>query len=266
VPRDRDHPGPRSPTGGVWSGIIKDVNDELAAVADFGPEQPQRFLSAWFGPPSRDAPQWVANGLPLALVEWHRQVARWDSTVTQQNRVPFERRMDGDMLLVGIENQEVWLWGVPDDGDNPMVWERENTPGADWTETGEHLDEFLWHFTLVEATLNRYYLMAFEATPADHNRFTRGWINLGVKPWRWPGPNEVVWTRDGLIAWTVVNDRPGATVTAASHYAIVVGARSYDDLVHADNAGIDWAWDSRTQRWWPDSWPSGHARATPSVL
>jgi hypothetical protein len=43
----------------------------------------------------------------------------------------------------------VWLWGVRGDGDNPVVWERENETGVEWTETGEHLDEFLWHFTLV---------------------------------------------------------------------------------------------------------------------
>jgi hypothetical protein len=93
------------------------MSNELPEVVDFGPDQPQRFLTAWFGPPVRDAPQWAANGLPRALVDWHRQVARWDSPVVQQNEVPFERTMDGDVLLVGIENQRIWLWGVRDDSD-----------------------------------------------------------------------------------------------------------------------------------------------------
>jgi len=44
--------------------------------------------------------------------------------------------MDGGALLVGIENQGVWLWAVRDDSDNPMVWERENESGQPWTETG----------------------------------------------------------------------------------------------------------------------------------
>ena len=39
------------------------------------------------------------------------------------------------MLLAGVENQAVWLWGVPDGGSNPLVWERENEPGAGWTRT-----------------------------------------------------------------------------------------------------------------------------------
>src|SRR5215469_8066460 len=144
------------------------VIDEVGAAAVFGPDQPERFLTAWFGPPARDAPHWVPNGLPLPLVDWHRQVARWDSPVMRQNEVPFQRTMDGDVLLVGIETQHVWLWGVRDDGDNPMVWERANDPGADWTEIGEHLDEFLWHFTLVEAAFSRYGLMANDVTSAGH--------------------------------------------------------------------------------------------------
>ena len=49
----------------------------------------------------------------------------------RQNRVPTRREMDGDMLLVGVETQAVWLWGVRDGADNPLVWERYNEPGAE---------------------------------------------------------------------------------------------------------------------------------------
>jgi len=51
----------------------------------------------------------------------------------RQNRVPARRQMDGDKLLVGVEAQAVWLWGVQDGGGNPLIWERENYPGAAWT-------------------------------------------------------------------------------------------------------------------------------------
>ena len=221
--------------------------DEVTEAAVFGPDQPQRFLTAWYGPPLRDAPQWVANGLPQALVDWHRQVARWDS-VMRQNQVPFQRTMDEDVLLVGIENEHVWLWGVRDDGDNPMVWERRNDPGTDWTRTGEHLDEFLWHFILVEALSSHYMLQVHDVTWADVERFTRDWTELDVKPWRWPGQNAAFWARDRLLAWTMVNQRPEEPVTAVSPYSIVVGARSNDDLALADDAGILWSWDSRTER------------------
>jgi hypothetical protein len=157
----------------------------------------------------------------------------------RQNRVPTRREMDGDMLLVGVETQAVWLWGVLDEGGgNPLVWERENNPGARWTQTGEHLDEFLWHFTLVEAVFGgRFGLGSNDVRPAGLARFTRDWTALHVKPWRWPGPDQGLWTRDGLLAWTMANDRPGSPVTDASTYSVFAGARSNQDLIHVDDAG-----------------------------
>jgi len=214
----------------------------------FGADQPQRFLTAWLGPPSRHVPESAASDLPAALARWHRQAARWDPPVMRQNRVPASREMDDGMLLAGVENQAVWLWGVPDGGSNPLVWERENEPGADWTRTGERLDEFLWHFTLVEAVFGaRFGLGAKHVSPARLARFTTAWTALHLKPWRWPGPDQALWTRDGLLAWTMVNDQPDAPVTDASTYSIFAGARSNQDLIHLDNAGIAWDWDSRNE-------------------
>jgi hypothetical protein len=214
----------------------------------FGPEQPQRFLTAWLGPPSRDAPASAASDLPAALARWHRQAGRWDVPVMRQNRVPARRQMDGDMLLVGVENQAVWLWGVMDGGGNPLVWERENEPGTGWTETGERLDEFLWHFTLIEAVFGgRFGLGANDVSPADHARFTSARTALHIRPWRWPGPDQALWTWDRLLAWTMVNDQPDAPVTDASTYSIFVGARSNQDLIRLDDAGIAWDADSRNE-------------------
>jgi hypothetical protein len=202
----------------------------------FGPDQPQRFLTAWFGPPSRDALKPASTDLPAALTAWHRQVSRWDTPVMRQNRAPARREMDGDMLLVGVETQAVWLWGVRDGDDNPLVWERYNEPGAGWTQTHEHLDEFLWHFTLVETAIvgGRYGLGANDVNSIDLARFTGAWTALNVKPWRWPGPNQTLWTWDGLLAWTMVNDRPDSPVTGASTYSIFVGARSNQDLIRIE--------------------------------
>jgi hypothetical protein len=166
----------------------------------------------------------------------------------RQNRVPARREMDGDMLLAGVENQAVWLWGVPDSGGNPLVWERENQPGAGWTETGERLDEFLWHFTLIEAVSGgRFGLAADDVSPAALTRLTSAWTALPVKPRRWPGPDQALWTCDGLLAWTTVNDRPDSPVTDASTYSILAGARSNQDLIHVDDAGIAWDWDPRNE-------------------
>jgi hypothetical protein len=224
------------------------VSDDLRLAVTFGADQPQRFLTAWLGPPPRDMPGSAASDLPAALAHWHRQAARWDPPVMRQNRVPASRQADGDMLLVGVEAQAVWLWGVQGNDGNPLVWERENQPGAGWTQTGERLDEFLWHFTLIEAVFGgRFGFAASDVSPAQLARFTNAWTALPVKPWRWPGPEHALWTRDGLLAWTMVNGRPESPVTDSSTYSILVGARSIQDLIQADDAGIAWDWDSRNE-------------------
>ncbi len=94
-----------------------------------------------------------------------------------------------------------------------------------------------------------YGLAAIDVTSTGYRWFTRAWAALDIKPWRWPGPDAALWTRDGLIAWTMVNDRPGAPVTDASRYNTLVGARSNEDLVHVDDTGIAWNWDSRNERY-----------------
>lgn len=108
--------------------MITGTGDDLRLAVIFGPDQPQRFLTAWLGPRSRDAPEPAASDLPTALAHWHRQAGRWDPPVMRHNQVPAGRQMDGDMLLVGIENQALCLWGVPDSGDNPLVCERKTSP------------------------------------------------------------------------------------------------------------------------------------------
>jgi hypothetical protein len=228
--------------------MIADVGDDLRLAVTFGADQPQRFLTAWLRPPSRDAPEPASLDLPAALAQWHQQAARWDYPVMRQNRVPARREMDGDMLLVGVENQGVWLWGVPDGGSNPLVWERENTPEAGWTQTAERLDEFLWHFTLAEAVSGgRAGLGANDVNPASLARFTGTWTALHAKPWRWPGPDQALWTRDGMLAWTMAHARPDSPVTDASTYSIFVAARSHQDLIPINDAGIAWDQDSRNE-------------------
>lgn len=157
--------------------------------------------------------------------------------------------MDGDLLLVGIEAQAVWLWGVRDAEDGPLVFERENAPDAQWTDTGEHLAEFLWHFTLVEAVLAcRSGLGVYDVDRERFRNFLTPWSRIPVRPWRWPGPEHAMWHRDGLLAWTAVNDRPDSEVTERSTYSIFVGGRGARDLVQVSDTGIDWDWDSLNDR------------------
>src|SRR5687767_5370387 len=164
-------------------------------------------LAAWIGPPRGSIQKLqTLDALPGALVRWHEQVSAWGySAVVHQNEVPAECRMDGDVLLVGIENQAFWVWGVREPSeDNPWVVERENDERAEWTDVDERLDEFLWHFTLIEAVMGAPHgCWAMGVGWQQLARFTKGWTAVDVKGWRWPAQQQSFWTRYGLLAWTM---------------------------------------------------------------
>lgn len=228
----------------------RQMRDELITAVAFGADQPRRLLTAWLGAPRPDAAANVERPsvtLPRPLVRWHEDVAPWGyASVMQQNRVPDARELDGDVLLAGIETQSVWLWGVREGDPNPWVLERENEPREPWTETGERLNEFLWHFTLVELVLgSRYGLAANDVSDQQWRTFCEGWTPVEAKQWRWPGPAQRLFARGSALAWTTVNDHPDAPVTPDSLYSIFVSARSNEALTDMDRFGIVWDWDSR---------------------
>ena len=148
-----------------------------------------------------------------------------------QNRVPPRAEWEGDVLVVGIETQARWLWGFRGDDPNPWVLEHENEPGAPWTPTGERLDEFLWHFTVVEAVFGTSYGLGANDVGRSHlETFVAGWTRLEAQAWRWPGPDSSLWVRDDLLAWTIVNDAPGSDVDESSLYSISLAARQPESI------------------------------------
>lgn len=223
---------------------VNNVPDALR----FGGDQPERFLTAWYGPPQRPMePTPVQSPVPAALSSWWRQVKRWDDAAPVQNRVPAGDERDGDTLLVGVENQGVWLWGVRDVGHNPLVLERENEPGAPWTLTGEHLDEYLWHFLLVEAVLGaKHALGAANLTRDDVATFLTGWQRVPAKSWRWPGPEHTLWSNDECLALTSVNEPPDTLAGHDAFLSVYAASRNAVGLTRLDRHGIAWDWDAST--------------------
>ena len=125
------------------------------------------------------------------------------------------------------------------------VFERENTDGAVWTPIGEDYDELLWHF-VVEAVFGGDIGAGANNVDADgFERLATAWAPIDVRPWRLPGPDHRLWVRDGVLAWTVVNDSPDAVANESSYHSIFIGTRSNDELVVLDDLGIEWDWTSR---------------------
>jgi hypothetical protein len=166
----------------------------------------------------------------------------------RQNRVESTGYMDGDVLVVGVEAQAVWLWGVRPGDDNPLVLERENEEGRPWTGTGEALDEFLWHFSLVDAVFGPDFgAAANDVSAEDFATLLERWTPLDVHAWRWPAPQQQLWVCGDVLAWTMVNERPDSPAIATRRYSVLVAGLSAAALSDALGTWAGWDWDSRTE-------------------
>lgn len=179
--------------------------------------------------------------MPAEVLHWQQTVARWDATAAPQNTIPTRAEHSGDVLLVGVENQGVWLWGLRDQ----VVVERENEAHVPWTPTGESLREYLWHFLLIETVLaSEVCLVINDATKEQHRRFVDSWERLPVRPWRWPGPLHALWYRDGALALSFAEELPGDPVRPDTTVAIFVAGRTSAALARIDRLDLPWDVDS----------------------
>lgn len=116
----------------------------------------ESFVTGWYpavaGP---HLPTRVPGSVPRALRDFCRLSDTYPAVLGRQNDIFLPKIADnhGEQLLIGSENQGVWLWSIPwqlDAADtDPTVWHtRENHPP---TPEPEPLSRFLLHFTLHEA-------------------------------------------------------------------------------------------------------------------
>ncbi len=159
-------------------------------------EQLRDFLALWFGPQDRqDDPATAVGGL-LAF-----------------NGVAPHGTRDGDVDVLVVENQGVWLWGRDEDG---RYVERENEPGRSWQETGESAEEFWLHHAAFEA-LTRLPACR-SATGVDAHAVSR--IERAVRPlpcrsWAWPGDGHTLFQRGAAIVM-LCKDGAGTWVVASA--------------------------------------------------
>jgi len=205
----------------------------------------QRFLSAWYGEPDlTDRPEQdpaPTCPIPGMLAGWHRQAARWSRPLTRINQLlgPGETWHDGEVLVVCVEQQGTWLWGVvPGQGD-PAVLERSSEAGLGWTPTGERLSDYLLHAALVEAVLSAPAQVGLDDASRDQLRLlTEQMSTVRAAPWRWPGPEHALWQRGGALALTCVNRLPDTPAEPDSTSWVVIGGRHESDLGFARELGV----------------------------
>lgn len=181
------------------------------------------FLHVWFGLEPGDAED------PAQAV----------APIMRFNR-PVEDTVDGEVQVLVVEQQGVWLWGMTSEG---RFVERENEPGVLWREIDEGADEFWLHHAAFEAATNlvasRSAQMFDAATVA---RITSAAAPLPCGTWTWPGTIQSMY-HHGAAVIMICED--------GGDYWVVASAPSETDLVWLDE--LDLSWDEVDTRLGTDS-------------
>jgi hypothetical protein len=97
----------------------------------------------------------------------------------------------------------VWLWAYGD-GDNPIVFDSENTYGCEWKASDERLEQFMTHLAMLEAVLGATHTVT--AIDIDRQAVDRTVQNLDLAAfptWRWPGTSSRLWSAPASSSWRV---------------------------------------------------------------
>ncbi|WP_157437857.1 hypothetical protein [Actinoplanes subtropicus] len=212
-----------------------------------------RFLTWWYGQPDCEDPTPMGSGhrTPRPLGEWFEVTSRWSRPVARQNRVlDAESAWTEDGKLVfWVENQGVWLWAVDPTGDDPEVYDRENTPGQPWQPTGVALSVFLVHVAVFEAIMGAQ--AGASAAWITSQRLDQVLSPLSPIPgaaWRWPCPMHQLYAGDGLLAMAGPNYGAGETADTAAYREVFIAGRNLSAVSYlAKIDGVDWDWASWRQ-------------------
>lgn len=151
------------------------------------------------------------------------------------NRPASAGTSDGDVELLVVEDQGVWLWGRDQRGRHV---ERANEPGAQWRSTGESAEEFWLHHAAFDAVLEmpaRRSARGFDA--ATVRRLVDAVTPLPCRPWAWPGTGHSLFHRGPAVVMVCDDDGDHWVVAAAPDEA---------DLAWLD--GLDLSWDESDSR------------------
>lgn len=232
------------------------VDDDSDPVA-FGPGQPGRFLTWWYGAASGTGTPGAAptadevDGLPAPLRAWHELAAarRLPEPVQLEVLDAETAWYDGDVLVVASE-QGGWLWGVDaaraedptDDGGGDLpVLERSQATGGVWSATKETLTEFLWHAAVLEAVLGAPVARTVELLDGDAVRVAATRLRpVPVPWWTWPGQGHWLLAGDGVLV-VVAPDDPEPDGTPSGTYFALGAARSPDAAAVLDGVGLAWS-------------------------
>jgi hypothetical protein len=175
-------------------------------------DQLSHFLELWFG--HSDAAVDPADRVGPVMRFNHRAEPDW---------------FDGDVKVLVVEQQGVWLWGGSKDGRH---LERENEPGLPWRETGETTEEFWLHVAAFQAVSNLpASRSAQEFSPEAIGAIEQATQPLPCKAWTWPGTQQTIRYRGACVVM-ICND--------GEDFWVVASAPAEADLDWLDELSLTW--------------------------
>ena len=171
-----------------------------------------RFLDLWFGPSDPHVD-------PVDRVE----------QVMRLNRRAEPGSFDGEVEILVVEGQGVWLWGRHPDG---RCVERENAPGRDWRETGETVDQFWLHAAAVEAAFGLPATRSAQLlTSAAVEVIERATRRLPCRVWTWPATRQRVHHRGASVVMVCDDD---------DAFWVIASAPTEGELDWLDDLHLTW--------------------------
>lgn len=176
------------------------------------PESLHDWVELWFGPTTR---QGNASDMVEPLFGF--------------NHPPAEPWAEGDVAVLVVENQGVWLWGRTRRGE---FVERENDPGLPWRVIAEDDEAFWLHHAAFEALwVMPATRSALQLDRASVLRLEDSSTPLPCAEWSWPGDRQRMRFHDASLIM-ICEDGDG--------FWVVVAARTEEDLTWLDRLALEW--------------------------
>lgn len=182
--------------------------------------QIDHFLKLWFGPQAANPDD---PGLAVA------PILRFNRAVTGT--------FDGNVEVLVVEQQGVWLWGKTADG---RYVERANAPDAAWRDVDEDAEAFWLHHAAVDAAMSlgaSRSAQRFDAATIEAIRGAASPMPCGT--WTWPGTSQAMFYRGASVIMICQDGKD---------FWVVASATVEEDLNWLDDLQLRWdELDTRVQ-------------------
>ncbi len=161
----------------------------------------EMFVQRWYGATPRVTRARERRRAGPALLHRVLDLAGQVRPLFKQNHLvrADELVVDDGRVTFLVENQGVCLWATEPEGDDPLVWYRNNDEGEPWIEEAVPLSRFLVQAVLLEAVLGASFGGSTTGIPSSTLDAFRARLDpIGDRRWNWCGAR--FYARDGALA------------------------------------------------------------------